>query len=524
MSYGSQRFERSAALLRAAVMGSLVVGGLAMGARAAHAEDDRSDSLTLIPGNHASVVVTPSESRGQLEMSTLSKSYLLSLRASVPLDHETRVREFVGEGQLVSGYSAGLQVGFDQRAYPLAELDETLARLSTAIGVLRTPPLNMDLRSAYVQKHALKNNANAITRHFCGPDPAAPCELASDVPRAICTALNRPCDDVFDLAQAATEASRAALSGSSCSSFFSGAVIDRCFAAIWWLFIHEHEATVRKIAVYFREPGSVDATWRTLVAADPRRAATLLAAGGNRKAQVLLDNREEILGVLQAAHRAAALSRRDFMLTGIRPSGRLDNYAILFDGNLAYDRFDVRPGDVQQNPVSTERSHISIGGVYTSYPKGSTGLALTARAGLEHSQASGAVEAQLCTPSPGLPTVQCSGDVLLLPSSTPDGETSLYLRGALTYQLQRTPTRDDVIPGGELRLDLDNLGSGATISVRPTLFATAIKGSFAARFGVSFDLLYRIGTDGNEQFTHSRWAVAPMFFFGTSFASLPVID
>jgi hypothetical protein len=498
--------------------------GLRFGSGIAHAEDDRSDALTLIPGNHASVVISSSERRGQLEMSTLSKEYFLSLRASVPLDDDTRVTQFIGEGQLVSGYAAGLLVGFDQRGYQLAELDSRLKRLSTAITALRTPPLNMDLRGAFVKRHNLKNDIPTITQYFCGPDASAPCELAVHLPRAICQALKRPCDDVFDLAQAATEAARATLAGSACSSFFSGEVIDRCFAASWWLFVHEREANVRKIAVYFREPGSVEATWATLVAADPRRAATLLSAGSNRKAQVLLDNREEILGVLEAAFRAGALARRDLMITGIRASGRLDNYAILFDANLSYDRFDVHPGDLAATVVSTERSHLTAGASYTSYPRSSTGMALTVRAGVQHSQSSGAVQAQRCAPAPGLPTLNCDGEALLLPASTPDGETTLYLRGAMTYQLQHRPRHDDVIPGGELRVNLDSLGGGAIVSLRPTLFATAVHGSFAARFGIAFDLLYRIGTDEGELDRHSRWAVAPMFFFGTSFASLPVLD
>lgn len=571
----SQSLARSSALLVATISASVLTFVAPRGARA---EDERSDSLTVLPQTGVGVAVSSVETRAVVDVTQLSHLTLFSLRASAPLDKESRFNEFVDEGLMTSGFAASMLIGLDQRAWVLKQANERMARIATAVEVLRTPALNMDLRSAFVRKHGLRNEPNAIARYYCdgrpevrpagedekpaagagaatspaaaapGAAPAAPaapgaalaapaapgaapaaappvepgpCEMTVQVPRGICTALERPCDDAFDLAAAATEASRAIIGGASCAGFIDGRDIDRCFAASWWLLVHEREVNARKIAVYFREPGSVEKTWDTFAAVDAKRAQLLLAASGGRKASALIDNRDEVIGALRAAHRAIALERRDLLTTGLSTT-KYDLYSILFDASLGYDRYDVVAAN-SGSLLSTERSRLAIGANYTKYLRSTPGLAINLRGGFEHSQASGAIRANCSVFDPRLPT-NCDEDRPALIADTPDDVSSLYVRGAVLYQWRDQLATNSWIPGMELRGGFENVGQGAVGTIRPTLFATFLRGPVAVRAGVAFDMSYRLDEDSIDPTLRSQWRVAPMFVIGGTFASLPELE
>lgn len=570
----SQSLARSSALLVATISASVLT--FAAVPRGARAEDERSDSLTVLPQTGVGVAVSSMETRAVVDVTQLSRLTLFSLRASAPLDKESRFNEFIDEGLMTSGFAASMLIGLDQRAWVLKQADERMARIASAVEVLRTPALNMDLRSAFVRKHGLRNEPNAIARYYCdgrpevsaagedkqpaaappapsapsagagaaaapgaapgapgapaapGAAPAAappvepgPCEMTVQVPRGICAALERPCDDAFDLAAAATEASRAIIGGASCAGFIDGRDIDRCFAASWWLLVHEREVNARKIAVYFREPGSVEKTWDTFAAADAKRATLLLAASGGRKASALIDNRDEVIGVLRAAHRAIALERRDLLTTGLSTT-KYDLYSVLFDASLGYDRYDVLAAN-SDSLLSTERSRISIGVNYTKYLRSTPGLAINLRGGFEHSQASGAIRANCDVFDPRLPTT-CDEDRPTLLTDTPDDVSSIYARGAILYQWRDQLATNSWIPGMELRGGFEDVGQGAVGTIRPTLFATFLRGPVAVRAGVAFDMSYRLDEDSIDPTLRSQWRVAPMFVIGGTFASLPELE
>lgn len=578
----SQSLARSRAPLVAAISATVSTTVAAtvlafVAPRRAWAEDDRSDSLTVLPQTGVGLAVSSVESRAVVDVTQLSRLTLFSLRASAPLDAESRFNEFVDEGLMTSGFSASMLIGLDQRAWVLKQANERMARIATAVEVLRTPALNMDLRSAFVRKHGLRNEPNAIARYFCdgrpevspaseagepaaapaggagaaaaaaaaaaapgaaraaaaapGAAPAAPsaappveagpCEMTVQVPRGICTALERPCDDAFDLAAAATEASRAIIGGAACAGFIDGRDIDRCFAASWWLLAREREVNARKIAVYFREPGSVEKTWDTFASVDAKRARLLLAASGGRKASALIDNRDEVIGVLRAAHRAIALERRDLLTTGLSTT-KYELYSVLFDASLGYDRYDVVAAN-SDSLLSTERSRLAVGVNYTKYLRSTPGLAINLRGGFEHAQSSGAIRANCDVFDPRLPA-NCEEDRPLLIADTPDDVSSLYVRGAILYQWRDQLATNSWIPGMELRGGFENVGQGAVGTLRPTLFATFLRGPVAVRAGVAFDMSYRLDEDSIDLTARSRWRVAPMFVIGGTFASLPELE
>jgi len=106
------------------IAGFAVLAGIAS---SAHADDPKKDSLTVLPWTQATLLFSSDEKLGVVEFSQLfKKKWGLNIKASAPIDKDTRVAAFVDDGHLSSGFTGSFQIGYDRRAKQSARLADNI--------------------------------------------------------------------------------------------------------------------------------------------------------------------------------------------------------------------------------------------------------------------------------------------------------------------------------------------------------------------------------------------------------------
>jgi hypothetical protein len=481
--------------------------------------DDKKDSLTVIPWTDASLVFSTKDKNGVVEYNHLWAPYVLYLKASAPIDDDTRIGQFTRD--TAGGFSISGQFGWDGRSEQLRRLEEgykkTLAALKDVN--LAKAPYSQEEFEQYITRHHIPSpTSSGIEQSLCnGSCNNNEAQLA----RAVSSKLPGGEATVADSVAvgAATELSNRELARCSGLANRTDADKDSCFLAAFWLREHAKITDISQATTFFT--GATDKLWAAFETINPDDAKKMLNAAGNNKVQALIDNSSEVMKALQTFVRKAPLERRDLLMTGMMADQKADAQALTIDGHVNYDQLSVYQGDLASDPITAKKFDWSIGLNYTYYPAAATGLALNARVGYERSRSAGATKVERCSTYPSMdPTVSgksCDADALFRAGDAPEAKSSAYVRVATTYQYEGESSEDDLVPGVEVRVGLEGLGGDKSVSTRITLFGTPIKGTTAARVGVALDAQRLIDTGGS---TDSRWTFTPLFFVGATFSDL----
>ena len=496
------------------------------------AADERKDSITVLPWTNATLVFGTSDKTGVVEYIHLSgtSDRMLYLKAAAPVDKETRIGAFTGENRLASGFSGTLQFGLDERAAELRRLRDLYLSVRQASEdlVAAEVPIQEDELKAYIRRHGIREDADAISRFLCTSLGQANC-TPEVVARAVCQQVSDR-DDLCPeatITDAATKVAREALP--ACAAMPGDAretspkIRDQCFLAKFWLNRNQETIRYRKILDFVVQQETIQKIWSVLELVDEKRAQELLKKyGPGGKAQALLDEKEAVSAAFKGLLGRSKLALRDLLLTGVLAKGAKSARSITIDGNVTYDHLEVYRDDLAAKVGGISKYQTSLGLNATYYPIDVTGTALNFRLGYSLAREPKAKKTERClmrtSSDPAITGRSCQADALFLAGEIPDARSSAYLRAAATYQYVGERAEDDLVPGIELRGGLEGLGADRSATARLTLFGTPIKGTAAARVGIALDLAYAIDRDLSEE--RSRWTVTPLFFLGASFTDL----
>jgi hypothetical protein len=415
------------------------------------------------------VVVAGGDKRAVVELTHLFSSTTLYVKASAPIDDDTRIAAFTSDNHLASGFAGTVQWGYDARAIQVAKLERDYQVLQDNVKALGTlKELTPAEWEAYSTRHGLGGSSDEIARTLCGPGACTPAVAA----RAVCAAVSatdggcapKTSDD--EVVKGATTAAAAALP--ACNALRAdadSATLDRCFAVKFWVQTQYREATYAAIL------------------------------------------------------HGKQLERRDLLLTGALAT-KDTAWALVGDASFSYDRASVYQDDLASEPVDAVSYQASAGATATLYPGGLAGVAFHLRAGVERSRGTGASKVERCASSASTSADvtgrACDGNALFRTGGAPAAESSFSLRLAASYQYRGAKSETDVVPGVEVRLGLDGIGADKTGSVRLAFFGTPMKGASAARVGIAVETDYALDAGDGER----KWTVTPLVFVGASLESL----
>lgn len=492
-------------------------------ALSARADDPKADALTVLPWTAATVGFTSKDKRATLQYSQLlGRRWSLFIKASAPLDEDTRLAAFTDSNALTKGFEGMAQLGIDSRAEQAALLMERVEHLGEAYDHLSdlSDLVASGAQATFAQAKSLPNASDGeVLKYLCnqaglgavcgkGADAVEPtfewvCASQLGGRRNRCS-IKSP--EGF-LAAATTFVEKSCASGPATS--------DACFTAAWSIGVLHNMHLVEQLNL---DPDFVDAIWHALESADPKKAATLVAASG-RTAAAIAQNAADFADALKAVVMAAPLERRDLLLMGT-PGTRRYAYAVAVDLSGSYDKLSVYQGDVSPKPKDSEQYSLEIGVNYTAYLP-LPGLSINARAGFDRSQSAKAKAFERCVQLTSSDATvggkQCDSKALFRTSDAPPPENTVYARVAIDYQYGGTPAADTLIPGVELRAGLEGFPLGTrSLAMRLSLFGTPVKGSAAARVGVGINAQYLFDVAANDP----HWVVTPLVFVGGTLTDL----
>jgi hypothetical protein len=496
----------------------IVVAILAPGAAVA---DDKSDELTVLPWTDATLVFSDADDRGAVSYAQTSENGTsLQLEASAPLDGDTRTASLTDANKLAGGFAAAVAVGWDSRANYLRELADQTAKATKALAVLATVPdwASDGSQAAYaagLEPGPAPGSTDAIVRRLCAQSGAGDCSVPAVLPTFCGKYFGAPCANLVEFYAKGTEYWTMQCIGVR-------PVTDACAAAGFGTAYLQRIERYGVVQRFLGDKALVDEIVGVYEKIDPDGAKTLAACrstGANRE-QCVADHLGDITTALRDFIRTEPLQRRDFMLAAVRDRKQWD-LAIALRGSLSYDRSTVYQEDIATAPVSAVAYDLAIGPDLTAYAP-IVGLSFNARFGVSRSRQTGASTFERCTTvnssNPETTGTRCASKALFRKGDAPAPESSGFVRVAADYQYRGKVSKDDLIPGVELRAGLEGIGEDLVGALRFTLFGTPVSGNAAARVGVAVDVQYAI--DYDDASDDPRWTVTPLVFIGATFADL----
>jgi hypothetical protein len=503
-----------------------------------HADDSKKDTITVLPWTDATLVIGSTEKRGAVQYAQpLPQSLALYVKATAPLDEDSRIAALGSENDFAPGFSGQIQFGYDQRTQYLRELNKNISDLAQARRPLVKIPdyAARGVLAEYCKYHNTGVCSDGVVfNHYCKRVTGESCEVSDATQMAaafaaICqkrlTQGNATCGsgslrDYAHFAVAYAELHECAQKKPEVL-----ARDESCFAAIWGPeFLLSQRAAKKAFgaAAELQRTQQMAAAWKIVKVIAPAKADELKKISGSDDATLILEHPDAVLVVLNQVLRASALERRDLFLSGAMPGADRYTQAIFFDASLSYDRLEVYQDDLSADPKDEKNYDLEIGvnyTIYTSVP----GLSINGRLGYERKRQSDAEKVKRCTEIPSSDTGTtgslCDSDALFRSGDAPEPVNGEYFRLALNYQYLGNLSEDDVIPGLELRFGLeDTLSKDRYFEGRFALFGTPVKGTAAARAGIAFDVTYdpSLAAGGTDR----RWTVTPIIFIGATVASL----
>jgi hypothetical protein len=489
----------------------------------ARADDDKQDELTLLPWTDATLVFSSGDDRGAVSYAQTSGSGIgLHLKASAPLDDDTRIAALTDSNKLVGGFAASLQVGWDTRADYVKQLAAAAAEAADAVDELGELPdwTSSGAQARYAasfEPGSAPGSGDEIQTHLCtqaGIDNDH-CQLPAMLSPLCAKYLGGSCatDDEFyakATAYGRAHCQTATTPSDACAAAgFGAAYLQRAKAyGTVNRFVGDKPLFVRIVGLYEQlDP-------------DAKDALAKCQAGGQTAEQCMVAKLSDFVDKAEELVRTAPLERRDFLLTAVRDRPTWD-FALMLGASLSYDRSTVYQDDIASKAKSAVAYDFAIGPDLTAYAP-MEGLSVNARIGLSRTRETGASTFERCatvTSSNGDVTGRrCNSKALFRAGGSPDPESSGFVRLAVDYQYRGTVSKDDLIPGVELRAGIDGIGQDLVAQTRLTLFGTPVSGNAAARVGVAVDLSYAIDHDDASE--DPRWVVTPLVFVGATLADL----
>jgi hypothetical protein len=524
--------------MRCAVIRAALITAILIASTSAHADDDKFDSLTLLPWSDAAFVLNDSNHRAVVQYSQLAHGLGIHASVSAPLDDDTRIATFSTNKQLTSGFKASLEIGPDTRAAHLAALESATRVVAEAVARFSVVSSFVSAQLTYQHDlHLTVVTADSVFIAACTKYAVAPdADVSKTCSRAnIDTVAPKLCDAFTTSAGLDADPAHTS-SKPSCGS--TKDFID--LATAYWgrhclaqpVPANQHEACAiagpvrdsielqplaEQFAAILRSQDLVDDIWRiyTYLAPDAAKECK------TRSSKCIEDNAKVVADTIGDFIKTAPLARRDLMMFAIQDRS---DYALLLSASTSYDNASVYHSlvgadGVASSPVTESTYDIQIGLDATWYtPR--RGLSANLRVGVERSRAIGATPFQHCEVTDGSTAASsgtsCDPNALFRSKPQAGASSSFQARAAVDYQFSTTLQEDTVIPGIEGRLGLDNVGDGAVVSARASLFAMPVKGTTAARIGVALDVQHPLDADAGSP----HWIVSPLVFIAATFSDL----
>jgi hypothetical protein len=492
-----------------------VAAALLLASTPSYADDDKFDSLTLLPWSDASFVITESDHRAVVQYSQLAHDGLgIHASVSAPIDDSTRTAAFTINNKLASGFKASLQIGRDTRAEHLAALESATRVVADAVKKLAIIRQYTTAQLAYQRDNKLSSlSTGDIYKAECkklagGTDATCTVAARATLVPKLCAAFGRACATEKDFDELATD-----YWGAYCLVPTVPPERHEACAVAGPL---RDELSLQPLAEQFlsiiNDPNLVVEIWNVYSYLAPDAAKEC----PTRAAQCILDHATAVADAISTFITTAPLARRDLLMFAIQDHW---GYALLGSVSTSYDRASVYQESIANQPETDTTYDLQVGLDGTLYTS-QRGLSVNLRVGYERSRGIGAQPVQRCEVTDGSNATvsgsSCDPNALFRSGVQPGATSSLYVRAAVDYQFSTTLQQDTVVPGVEGRLGLDNIGSGAVMSARASLFAMPVKGTTAARIGVALDLQHPV----DEVAGTPNWVVTPLVFIGATFSDL----
>lgn len=488
------------------------------------ADDDKKDELTLLPWTDATLVFSSGDDRGTVSYAQTSGSGIgFHLKASAPLDDDTRIAALTDQNKLVGGFAASLQVGWDTRADYVKSLADAAAAAADAVEELGEPPdwTSSGAQARYAASIAVVDDGpppgsdQQIQAQLCKQAGISTCELPTMLPALCAKYFGGPCASDDEFYAKATSYSRAHCAG-------TGRPSDACASAGFGVAYLQRDKAYGTVNRFVGDKALFDRIVSAYEQVDPdaKDALAKCRAGGATAEQCVVDKLPDIADKLDELVRTIPLQRRDFLLTAVRDRPTWD-FALMVGASLSYDRSTVYQDDIAAKAKAAVAYDFALGPDLTAYAP-IEGLSFNARIGFARSRETGATTFERCatvnSTNGDVTGRRCNSKALFRAGGSPDPESSGFVRLAVDYQYRGKVSKDDLIPGVELRAGIDGIGQDLVAQTRLTLFGTPVSGNAAARVGVAVDVSYAIDHDAASD--DPRWVVTPLVFVGATLADL----
>jgi len=495
----------------------------------ARADDNKFDSLTLLPWSDTSISVSDKDHRAVIQYDQLfGDTWSLFGRVSAPLDEATRTAAFTSNNRAVSGFATNFQFGIDTRANELAMLEHVSRDVGKAVKRLSAIDSgSASVLAAWAAAHQQQGAAaSSVYASACKaaniPDAQCNASAAEAVARASCKLLRiSPCVDFFEYKEVAKQYWKANCLAASVAADH----LDACAIAgpMRGLLIGENDAF--KLELIFGDRDLIEQVWRAYRYIDLADAKACDKSDDEPSeavaASCILGHATAIADAIGNFELTAPLARRDLLMFAMQEGSA---YALLLSGAFSIDRASVYQDDIASAPTSSTSYDLQLGIDFTLYTP-HKGLSLNARVGMERSRTIGAVPFQRCEGTPSTDaTVSgslCDPNALFRSGPQPSASTSGYVRLAFDYQFAKpytkTVDKNAIVPGIEGRWNFENIGSGMTLLLRAALFATPVAGPTAARIGIALDAQHPLDSVPAGS---PAWVITPLVFIGATYSDL----
>ena len=205
-----------------------------------------------------------------------------------------------------------------------------------------------------------------------------------------------------------------------------------------------------------------------------------------------------------------AMERRNLMVSNIPATLRKVEYWVGGDLAVAYDKLSVYRNDLALPPADVTKYDVQLGANASVFLW--RAIALNLRVGGEVASSPSVTRVERCETLPSTdPMVtgrSCDKNALFMSGALPRAQASAYVRFALDYEFHKSKlTRQDIIPGVEGRVGVEQLGQSPSLDLRFTAFFTPVLDPVAGQFGAGVDWAYTL--DGA-----ARTTVIPFAFIG----------
>jgi hypothetical protein len=190
-----------------------------------------------------------------------------------------------------------------------------------------------------------------------------------------------------------------------------------------------------------------------------------------------------------------AMERRNLLVSNIPSTLRKLEYWVGGDLALGYDKLPVYRNDLAGAPTDVTKFDLQVGANAALFLW--RAIALSLRVGAEVARTPSVTRVERCqaiaSTDPTVTGRACDKSALFMSGALPATTAAAYVRFAIDYEFHKSKlTRQDIIPGVEGRVGVEQLGQSPSLDFRFTAFFTPVIDPVAGQFGVGVDWAYAL--------------------------------